>query len=66
MMREQIPRDAALDVCRELLPHLEPACEEGRLKVVGSLRRRKSENCGPPIGAVNRRPAFDGRPPKVE
>ena len=38
--KPKFPRKAALDVVRELLPRLEPACEI--IKVAGSLRRKRA------------------------
>ena len=39
--KQRFPRAAALDVVRELIPVLTPACE--RIIVAGSLRRRKAD-----------------------
>lgn len=41
--KTKYPRAVALEVVRGLMPYLQPACEEGRFIIAGSLRRRKLE-----------------------
>lgn len=40
-MKPRFARQTALDAARDVLAALRPVCEEGRLIVAGSLRRRK-------------------------
>lgn len=41
--KTKFPRAAAIEVARELVTVLKPLCEPERLRVLGSLRRRKEE-----------------------
>lgn len=41
--RPRFPRATALHAARDVIAALRPACEEGRIIVAGSLRRRRSE-----------------------